>query len=470
MIYKYPVRDEVRKETAENDHSTCHACAKKGIRCSGNTGEEEPCIQCLQAKELSSFCNWTTPEGNFVKVPTLAWLIDCSDVFNPTVRRDPDLPRDVTIKDLQRGGSLSRRARRKRGMDRFYSKKRLIELTRLVDRRDDDSHDDDDGVSKDDNRHRISLSTHTLDASESSSKFAQMNPFGYLLIATQGDGLHCCLYAIVHSLQALRNSGVEVPVPTYADLLATSQSDEYVARVTELQIPAFLNNNNYHVDQGALIVQMWAERTHNFPLRMGYITPNQRPYLLPYAPLHEGIIDSDPQIFFIHNNNAVASNPRARGILNHFEGIKAARMGIQDDGNEDDDSYSQSGNDDSEDDDEESFKPLNGQSNSLNPSQPPNLPSGPTAKSIETLRSFAHTFSALTLTELATLPDPQTYTEAMRMPDRQNWIEAMQVEYDSLMKKGTWIVVDSLPEDRKALTTRFVYKRKLGPDGKIVKW
>ena len=83
--------------------------------------------------------------------------------------------------------------------------------------------------------------------------------------------------------------------------------------------------------------------------------------------------------------------------------------------------------------------------------------------------------TALSLTALqdpvnnALRPDPQSYTEAMKSPDSRKWVEAIQAEYDSLMENGTWKVA-VLPAGRKALTTKWVLKKKLGPAGEIVKY
>lgn len=65
--------------------------------------------------------------------------------------------------------------------------------------------------------------------------------------------------------------------------------------------------------------------------------------------------------------------------------------------------------------------------------------------------------------------DPQSYGEAMKSPDSRRWAEAIQIEYDSLIENGTWKVVN-LPPGRKALTTKWVLKKKLGPDGEILKY
>ena len=66
-------------------------------------------------------------------------------------------------------------------------------------------------------------------------------------------------------------------------------------------------------------------------------------------------------------------------------------------------------------------------------------------------------------------PDPQSYLEAMRSADRQKWKDAIQAEYDSLLENGTWRVA-LLPPGRKALTTKWVLKKKLGPSGEIIKY
>ena len=45
----------------------------------------------------------------------------------------------------------------------------------------------------------------------------------------------------------------------------------------------------------------------------------------------------------------------------------------------------------------------------------------------------------------------------------------MQKEYDSLIDNNTWTIVPR-PDDRKPLTCKWVLKRKLGPDGEVLKY
>lgn len=98
-----------------------------------------------------------------------------------------------------------------------------------------------------------------------------------------------------------------------------------------------------------------------------------------------------------------------------------------------------------------------------------------TRRKLENVRLPEAFMAALTLSALqnpvnnALRPDPQSYSEAMKSPDSRKWAEAIQLEYNSLMENGTWKVVN-LPPGRKALTTKWVLKKKLGPDGDILKY
>lgn len=74
-----------------------------------------------------------------------------------------------------------------------------------------------------------------------------------------------------------------------------------------------------------------------------------------------------------------------------------------------------------------------------------------------------------TITNLATAPVPQTWREAVTGPEGRLWRAAIESEYNSLLQNHTWEVVDQV-QNRKPLTTRWVLKRKLGPDGEITKY
>lgn len=71
-------------------------------------------------------------------------------------------------------------------------------------------------------------------------------------------------------------------------------------------------------------------------------------------------------------------------------------------------------------------------------------------------------------TVVTNITDPRTYKEALSLSDSEEWIAAMKQEYDSLIKNKTWDLVD-LPDNRKAIDCKWVYKTKLNPDGTIEK-
>lgn len=62
--------------------------------------------------------------------------------------------------------------------------------------------------------------------------------------------------------------------------------------------------------------------------------------------------------------------------------------------------------------------------------------------------------------------DPQTPIEALSGQDATNWKKAMEDEYKSLIENETWTLVN-LPEGRKAISNKWVFKTKLGADGTI---
>lgn len=82
---------------------------------------------------------------------------------------------------------------------------------------------------------------------------------------------------------------------------------------------------------------------------------------------------------------------------------------------------------------------------------------------------FQNTDCAVCLAEMALDPEPNTRREALRRPDAQKWQSAMQDEYDSLIQNNTWTIVNR-PTDQHVLSTRWVLRRKLGPDGQIAKY
>ena len=55
---------------------------------------------------------------------------------------------------------------------------------------------------------------------------------------------------------------------------------------------------------------------------------------------------------------------------------------------------------------------------------------------------------------------PQSYTQAVNSPEKDEWMNAMQEEYDGLLERGTWELVDR-PKGRKVIKNRWTFVRKL---------
>lgn len=65
--------------------------------------------------------------------------------------------------------------------------------------------------------------------------------------------------------------------------------------------------------------------------------------------------------------------------------------------------------------------------------------------------------------------DPKTIREAKERSDWPKWKEAIDSEYNALMENKTWSICD-LPNDRTAVTCKWVFKLKRNADGKIDKY
>ena len=66
-------------------------------------------------------------------------------------------------------------------------------------------------------------------------------------------------------------------------------------------------------------------------------------------------------------------------------------------------------------------------------------------------------------------PEPQTMTEALQHPTRgKEWEKAIQDEYNSLIQNETWELC-KLPEGRKTISCKWIFRHKVDADGKIVR-
>lgn len=60
--------------------------------------------------------------------------------------------------------------------------------------------------------------------------------------------------------------------------------------------------------------------------------------------------------------------------------------------------------------------------------------------------------------------EPSDYNEATSSSETQHWLKAMEDEINSLKENGIWILCD-LPEVRKAIGSKWIFKIKRNTDG-----
>src|SRR5438477_91790 len=63
--------------------------------------------------------------------------------------------------------------------------------------------------------------------------------------------------------------------------------------------------------------------------------------------------------------------------------------------------------------------------------------------------------------------EPKTFSEAIASPEANLWQEAIKSELDSLYENNTWSIVPVLPAGRKAIDSKWIFKKKLLPDGSV---
>ena len=62
--------------------------------------------------------------------------------------------------------------------------------------------------------------------------------------------------------------------------------------------------------------------------------------------------------------------------------------------------------------------------------------------------------------------DPMTLSDALSGVENEEWKRAMEMEMESTIKSDVWDLVE-LPENRKAIGSKWVFKRKIGSDGSV---
>ncbi|KAL0337327.1 UNVERIFIED_CONTAM: Retrovirus-related Pol polyprotein from transposon RE1 [Sesamum calycinum] len=67
------------------------------------------------------------------------------------------------------------------------------------------------------------------------------------------------------------------------------------------------------------------------------------------------------------------------------------------------------------------------------------------------------------------IEDPVTFKDAMASLEAKQWKEAVKSEMDSIVSNGTWVLVD-LPPGCTTIGCKWIFKKKLKPDGSIDKF
>ena len=73
-------------------------------------------------------------------------------------------------------------------------------------------------------------------------------------------------------------------------------------------------------------------------------------------------------------------------------------------------------------------------------------------------------FFCLLVAEEVEYSEPCSYEEAVESKDHQKWMQAMIEEIDSLLKNGTWVLVER-PDGRRVVSCKWIFKRKLEAAG-----
>ena len=75
-------------------------------------------------------------------------------------------------------------------------------------------------------------------------------------------------------------------------------------------------------------------------------------------------------------------------------------------------------------------------------------------------------FESFLIGEAVYIDDPRNYEEAMSDIDSAQWLEAMNSEIGSMYSNQVWTLVDP-PEGISPIGCKWVFKRKIGKDGKV---
>ena len=82
-----------------------------------------------------------------------------------------------------------------------------------------------------------------------------------------------------------------------------------------------------------------------------------------------------------------------------------------------------------------------------------------------------HAYTATTTVQipLPSLATPKTFLEALNSPQKLQWVAAMKKEIEALKENGTWDKM-KLPQGRKAVKSKWVYRIKTNENGNVTKF
>ena len=284
--------------------------------------------------------------------------------------------------------------------------------------------------------------------SEARTAFNSTFPNGFDLIDTDGSNLMCGIRAVIETMSAMYPS---LPRPTLEDLLDVLDSPEFQTLQADFSLD---NQNNFHIDQVGALLQFWADTFHDMSLQVGGIVEGREPFLVPFNGTET------PLIIWVHNAPVRTTRGRLVGDLRHFSGVRPVR---ETDINDMAPAHRPSSSRDSDlssSSDEEHDPPLDEDIQlATDTSNNTKAESNPSKKA-HVLAVKARRINA------SRMSDPRSFKEAMRSSDASRWEIAANDEYHSLELNDIWEVV-RLPTGRTALSSKWAFKRKYGPQGEI---
>jgi hypothetical protein len=96
-------------------------------------------------------------------------------------------------------------------------------------------------------------------------------------------------------------------------------------------------------------------------------------------------------------------------------------------------------------------------------------PRSRTGRPVRPVNRFVGLSSEMAIDGDKTILEPKTVKEALAGNDAAKWLASMESEIDNIESKGTWIET-KLPQSRKAIGCKWVFKVKTDADGKVVKY